>query len=78
MRRLLERDRPFLILELDDGFLHELGGEARQVCDLLTERGYELHSIVERGDLVPLRGSPVERCNVLACPRTAEGLAAGR
>jgi FkbM family methyltransferase len=78
MRRLLERDRPFLILEVDDGFLRELGGAARQVCELLTERGYELHSIVERGDLVPLTGSPVERCNVLACPRTAEGLAAGR
>lgn len=78
MRGVLERDRPFLIFEMDDEFLRELGASARELCAFLTEGGYELHRIVERGDLVPVREPPTERCNVLACPPGPEGLAVGR
>lgn len=78
MSGLIERDQPFVIFEVDDGFLRELGFSAQDLCDFMTQRGYHLHRIVARGDLEPLDGAPGERSNVLACPRTAEGLAAGR
>jgi FkbM family methyltransferase len=78
MRGLIERDHPFFITEIDDCFLRELGHSAAEQCSFLTERGYALFRIVERGDLVPLGEPPVDRCNLLACPNTPEGLAAAR
>jgi FkbM family methyltransferase len=68
MRRLIARDRPFLIVELDDGFLRELGADAGQVCTLLRETGYELERIVAAGGLQPITEPPQDRCNVLAGP----------
>jgi FkbM family methyltransferase len=68
MRELIRRDRPFLIIELDDGFLRELGADAQRECDFLSDAGYELYRIVARGDLQPLERAPTDRCNLLACP----------
>lgn len=69
MRRLLERDRPHLICELDDGFLRELGADAEQVCQFLRDAGYDLHRIVARGELEPVSAAPQDRCNLVASPR---------
>lgn len=69
MRRLIERDRPHLLCELDDGFLRELGSDAAQVCRFLRDAGYDLHRIIARGELVPVTDAPRDRCNVLAGPR---------
>jgi FkbM family methyltransferase len=68
MHRLLERDRPYVIFEIDDGFLRELGASAREQCAYLENLGYELHRIVARGDLVPITEPPTDRCNLLASP----------
>lgn len=78
MQGLLDRDQPFLIFELDDAFLRELGCSAREQCDFMQQRDYTLHRIVQRGDLVPVVEPPTDRCNILACPPTPEGLAAAR
>ena len=68
MRGLIERDRPYVILEIDDTFLRELGADADQQCDFLRDAGYELFRIAERGDLQPITVAPTDRCNILACP----------
>ncbi len=69
MRRLLERDRPYLICEIDDGFLRELGADADRVCRFLRNSDYRLYRIVERGELVPVAAAPLDRCNLLAAAR---------
>jgi len=68
MRGLIERDRPYFIFEIDDQFLRELGASAREQCEFLTGRGYELHRIVARGALEPVTRPPTDRCNILAEP----------
>ena len=78
MQRLIERDKPFFIFEIDDSFLRELGATADEQCCFLTELGYGLHRIVERGELEPISTPPTDRCNILACPPGPEGLAASR
>lgn len=78
MTGLIKRDQPFIIFEIDDEFCHDLGYSAQALCDFLAQRGYDLHRIIARGDLEPVNGTPHERSNILACPRTSEGLAAGR
>ncbi len=75
MAQLIKRDEPFIITEIDDQFLRQLGYDAQQQCDFLTERGYALYRIVERGELKVLHTPPTDRCNLLACPPGVEGLA---
>ena len=41
MRRLLRRDRPFIILELTDSFLRELGGSADELLAYMKSAEYE-------------------------------------
>lgn len=68
MRGLIDRDRPYFILEIDDTFLRELGADADQQCDFLRDAGYELFRIAERGELQPVTAAPTDRCNILARP----------
>lgn len=75
MRRLIERDRPFLICELSEQYLRELGASARQQCDLLTGCGYRLYRIAAKGALQPVCDPPADQCNLLACP---DGFPQGR
>ena len=76
MEKLLARDRPHLILEVDDGFLRELGAGARELCAFLWQRGYGLERIGARGALQPLQHPPADRCNILARPPEDTGLSA--
>lgn len=69
MQRLIERDRPFLILEIDDTFLREMGADAQQQCDFLREADYELYRIIAKGALQRVASAPSDRCNLFACPR---------
>ncbi len=71
MAGLIERDRPYIIVEVDDNFLRAQGGSAADVCSLLEHAGYTLLRIVERGDLEPLDAPPIVRCNLLAQPPAA-------
>lgn len=68
MSGLIERDRPYVITEMDDAFLREMGADAGQLCDFFTQRRYRLYCIVERGELEPITQPATERCNVLAEP----------
>lgn len=68
MRRLLERDRPHLVCEIDDGFLRELGADAEGICGFLRDADYDLHRIVARGELMPVLAAPRDRCNLVASP----------
>ncbi len=71
MEELLARDHPYVIFELDDGFLRELGADAQQPCDWLSAHGYRLRRIVTGGKLRAIHQAPTERCNVLAEPVAA-------
>lgn len=76
--RLFHRDHPFIITEMDDTFLRQCGDSAAEMCAHLRAAGYDLHQIVEKGRLRPVEDIPTQRCNLLASPRTPEGLAASR
>lgn len=78
MVQLIARDQPFIITEIDDSFLRALGSSAPGLCARLVAAGYDLHRIIERGVLQPLSAAPLDRCNILAAPRTAEGAALSR
>lgn len=71
MSRLIERDRPWIISELDDQFLRSLGGSADDMVGFLRARGYDLSRVVERGDLEPMGSPPRDRCNIVAAPAPA-------
>ncbi|MBK9120621.1 MAG: FkbM family methyltransferase [Phycisphaerales bacterium] len=70
MRRLVERDRPFIVSEMNDQYLRELGASAAELFALLQEAGYTLQRIGPRGMLTPTAEPPLENCNLLAVPPT--------
>lgn len=53
MRRLLERDRPNVVLEVTDRYLSAFGHGAVGLCGSLCEMGYRMHHIKDDG-LVPM------------------------
>lgn len=67
-RRLIQRDRPIIVSELDDAFLRELGSSAANLCATLRDHGYTLEEIITAGRRAPLTTPPVERCNLIATP----------
>jgi FkbM family methyltransferase len=60
-RETLQRLRPRLLIEVDDGALRALGSSADAVLSLLSEAGYEPHRL-ERGGI----SAPISREEVLA------------
>ena len=52
-RRMLERFRPELVMELNPSALRERGAEPRELLDALAELGYETYEIGRRGVLAP-------------------------
>lgn len=75
MTAMIERDEPFIISEVDDQFLRQLGQTADELHGFLTKRGYLLYRIGAGGALRPLPTAPRDRCNILACPPGTESLA---
>lgn len=72
MQGLLRRDRPYIVTEINDAFLRELGSSAAELCAGLEAAGYALRRIGPRGTHIPFAAPPVESCNLLALPRGAE------
>jgi len=66
MRELIRRDRPFIVLELTDAFLRELGADAQGVCAFLDQAGYEIFRIGARATLEPVATAPTEQCDIFA------------
>lgn len=77
MEKLVERDRPTLIIEFTDAYLQSFGHSVSQMMEWLLVRRYELYRIEEEG-LIPLDlsipGLP-NQYNVLACQTLPTGLA---
>lgn len=55
MSATIDRCRPDLIVEVSDRYLQEMGSSGRELCSLLSERGYEMYQIDWNG-LAPLAG----------------------
>jgi len=70
MRGLLRRDKPFVIFELTDAFLRELGQSAAEVCAYLRDEGYSLFRL-DADRLSAFDEAPLDQCNVLAAPADA-------
>jgi FkbM family methyltransferase len=71
MTRLLEAQRPSIILELTDAFLRELGSSAAEAILFLKEHGYELYRIDWDG-LRRLGDDESTQINVFAWPPKAQ------
>jgi FkbM family methyltransferase len=69
MHRLIERDNPYIILELSNSFLQQMGSDVVMVCDFLASCHYSLYRVygekLQRIDI-----PPTGQCNVLALHKT--------
>lgn len=72
MQQLIERDRPLLKVETTDEWIRALGGTAAELCALLTERNYKLHSLGE-GGVTALETIPTHQFELLAVPSERMG-----
>jgi FkbM family methyltransferase len=69
MERIIEQDHPTLVIEFTDAYLQSFGHSATKMADWLTQYGYRLFIIEDRG-LIPLTKTHMEtmpQYNVLAC-----------
>ncbi len=67
MRRLLERDHPYLISEFNAAWFRELGQSADDAFQFLVDHGYGVERIAPTG-LEPLAAAPPDACNVFCIP----------
>lgn len=68
---LIRRDRPYIVMELTDGFLHEMGTSGSDILDFLRRRKYACYRNTWHG-LEILDGAPPDQCNILAVPEEKE------
>lgn len=77
MKKLVERDHPYLIIEFTDAYLKSFGDSVSQMTEWLLAHGYKLYRIEDKG-LIPLdlsRCQLPDQYNVLACQTLPAGLA---
>jgi len=67
MRQLLQRDQPYLIVELSDSYLRDLGSSASELCQFLTAGDYSLYRIDWDG-IRALNEPGGEQCDLLCVP----------
>lgn len=67
MRGLLRRDKPYVIFELTDEFLRQMGHSAAELCESFRNEGATLYRI-DADRLTPFDVAPPDQCNVLAVP----------
>lgn len=66
--KLIDRDRPLIVLELTDAWLRQLDGSAAMLCDFLLCRSYSLWRF-DRDGVRPLESPPpTKQADVLAIP----------
>lgn len=66
MKQLLERTRPYVILELTDKWLRELGGSAEELLTFMKSIGYSAYQVTDLSH--PLSSSSIEQTDVLFVP----------
>lgn len=67
MERLLDRDRPFLVTDVNDAWYRELGTSAEELWELLSARGYQTFAIGPHG-LRRLERPPTRQGNIVCLP----------
>lgn len=70
-RGLVRRDMPYIIFELTDSFLREMGSCATDLVAEVREMGYTTY-VIRKESLQSMSEVPSEQCNVLACPAADE------
>lgn len=76
MQKVVDRDRPFMIIEFTDSYLRSFGHTAKQMAEWLQEYGYHLYRVEDYG-LIPLSfsdDSMPAQFNVLACQNLPSNL----
>jgi len=66
MVKLLNRDRPHILMELTDSFLRQLGSRADDLVGRLQELNYEVTDC--NGTVIDLKSTPIQQCNIYCSP----------
>ncbi|MBE0547631.1 MAG: FkbM family methyltransferase [Rubrivivax sp.] len=67
MQKLIERDRPYVITEVTDSFLRQLGSDKHQLLNAFTRHGYTAHRI-GRQVTEYAREDPEFQCDLILVP----------
>jgi FkbM family methyltransferase len=70
MTQLMKRDAPYIIMELTDSFLREMGSSAEKVLEFLREHDYAVYLVEERAPygLRSMVAAPDSQCDIVAVP----------
>jgi FkbM family methyltransferase len=74
MKQLLQRARPYVVLELTDKWLRELGGSAEELLDFMKSIGYTAYQVTDLSH--PLASTAVDQTDILFVPLGAVVLSA--
>jgi FkbM family methyltransferase len=74
MKQCLQRDRPDILLEVTDSYLHGLGTSADELIELLLAADYRVYEVPDAGPLVRLNGP----ADLLRCPSQFNALCTQR
>lgn len=66
MERLLQRDKPYLLIEVTDSFLRGLGSNKSELVAFFTVRGYQVLRI--ENPVIPYEERDEPQCDVLMVP----------
>lgn len=74
MRRIIETCRPYLLLEITDGFLRALGSDAVQLASDVVAHGYHMYAITEKGlrPMTAAQAAQEKQYNALFTPAPIE------
>jgi FkbM family methyltransferase len=70
MKSLIVRDSPYVITEVTDGFLRQLGSSKQELVDYFYDLGYSPHRI--QASILPYMPQDEYQCDVLFVPRGME------
>lgn len=69
MHKLLERDRPVIILELSDGYLKQMGYSSKMILDFLKNKNYRVYEVSNPQKEVDMKEIlEVIQCDILCLP----------
>lgn len=72
MQRIIESQRPYLLLEITDAFLRPFGSDAISLAHDVVRRGYRMYAITEAGlkQMTPEDAADDRQYNALFAPET--------
>lgn len=69
MSKLIERDRPYVVMELTDTWIRQLGGDVRALWDLVGSADYVMYRVGYSG-AEEVTAPPTDQCDVLCVHRS--------